>query len=557
MIPGTYTMLSLSVMDTVSFNPLPKFLYSVPKRKFAVSYNSGFKIVREKCSQKYNTSSAEEHIDAENYRRKHPVLSMQNEGNGSIEHVFSKPNDKRLTGKKHNVVLSSKKDLTADSSVQNTNSNFDDISSIAGTSQNLDFGNDRVGETELDLNLDCGNENSNYVGNDDMSLDGRNADTITQTSTSNDGHSTINLATVSASEISLSSSIRSRSNESKSSRSRCNSLQRRSESIKSLERQSCSQRPSPSEKRHQNHSRSTESVCSASSHPNNEIHRRPPRQSTKKRKNSNSKPKKSSNRTNDREESIESNVTYHSSRSRSIRRSESHTSNYHSQPNRQQVRSRSRSASSRTVRQKQNRGKKPNQSSINGKGRRSSEGNKNVKSHRSRSRYRRNSSDNSRSRSDHSRSRSDNSYHPRNRSHCEFSLHGSRQQLSDDEGVTGVTAQRKKNANNYDSTTDLINVVRKLDDTLSKNNQQLKEYDRRLHRMEITVNKILVLVGDLNGNAAPIHEIENEHGFEIPKLPIKTSSELAVMKRKLKDKEFRDFFVSFCYYMSPSKHQKS
>lgn len=88
-------------------------------------------------------------------------------------------------------------------------------------------------------------------------------------------------------------------------------------------------------------------------------------------------------------------------------------------------------------------------------------------------------------------------------------------------------------------------------DTVSQNNQQLKEYDRRLHRMELTVNKIFVLVGDLNGNAALLHvEIENDHGFVLPNLPIESMNELAVMKRKLKDKAFRDFFVSFLSFCS-------
>lgn len=569
---GGSTTLSLSVMDTVSLNAFLKFLYSIPRRKFAVSYNSGFKVVREKCSQTYNTSSAEEHIEAANYRRKHPVLSMQTKGgNGSIEHVFSKPNEtsKRQTGKKHEAILSSKSsDLTADSSVQGNVSNFDVISSMAGSSHER-------GDAGLNPSLNCGSENSNDAGIGDMSLDGRDADKFTQKSTSNDTHSIISSPTVSASNRSRSSSIRSGSsrsqssrssssdtgsNQSKSSRSRSNSLQRRGESIKSLERRP--QSPSPSKRQQLNRSRSTESVFTASGNPTNDVHRPPLRKTPiETGKKTNSETEKFSNYTNTAE-SVESNVsvykskekrcdserirasTYHLSRSRSIRRSGSRTSSHHSQPNRpQHLRSRSRSASTRTVRQTRNhdeenrghRGQKSYQCAVNAKtkGRLSSDVERNRKSQRSR---RRNSSDNSRSCSNHSRSRS----------HRKFSPYGSRRQSSDTEDVT---SHRKKNTNNSrgSSSRDLINVVQNLTETLDKSIQQFKEYDRRLHRMELTVNKIFVLVGDLNGNAAPIHdEIENGHGFEIPNLPIKSTNELAVMKRKLKNKEFRDFFVSFC-----------
>lgn len=51
-----------------------------------LTYHAGFKVVKEKCSQRYNTSSADEAIQAAQYLRDHPGLI----GEG-IEHIFEKP----------------------------------------------------------------------------------------------------------------------------------------------------------------------------------------------------------------------------------------------------------------------------------------------------------------------------------------------------------------------------------------------------------------------------------------------------------------------------------
>lgn len=45
---------------------------------FTVTYSCGRALVREKCSQKYNTSSADEHLSAAKFRRQHPGLSSRN-----------------------------------------------------------------------------------------------------------------------------------------------------------------------------------------------------------------------------------------------------------------------------------------------------------------------------------------------------------------------------------------------------------------------------------------------------------------------------------------------
>ncbi len=51
------------------------------------TYSEGFKLVREKVAQKYNTSSAEDELKAADFRRKHPALGASNQ---SFENLFKK-----------------------------------------------------------------------------------------------------------------------------------------------------------------------------------------------------------------------------------------------------------------------------------------------------------------------------------------------------------------------------------------------------------------------------------------------------------------------------------
>lgn len=99
-------------------------------------------------------------------------------------------------------------------------------------------------------------------------------------------------------------------------------------------------------------------------------------------------------------------------------------------------------------------------------------------------------------------------------------------------------------------------VAEKLTEVTNEINQRLKEFDRRLHRMEVTLNKTFVLVGDLNGhNGDLLDDIANDQGYELPELPIEKFSELTVMEEKLKDKDFRCFYVScfdFILFVSSS-----
>ncbi|KAJ6647737.1 hypothetical protein Bhyg_02960 [Pseudolycoriella hygida] len=49
----------------------------------------GFDVVKQKCEEKFNTSSADEQQEASNFRRKHPVLAKEAE---TFENVFDKQN---------------------------------------------------------------------------------------------------------------------------------------------------------------------------------------------------------------------------------------------------------------------------------------------------------------------------------------------------------------------------------------------------------------------------------------------------------------------------------
>lgn len=71
---------------------------------FLATYSGGRALVREKYLQTYNTSSAEEHIEAAKFRRQHPGLSLRN--SESFEDMF--PTKKSVNcainhGKKENT----------------------------------------------------------------------------------------------------------------------------------------------------------------------------------------------------------------------------------------------------------------------------------------------------------------------------------------------------------------------------------------------------------------------------------------------------------------------
>lgn len=87
----------------------------------------------------------------------------------------------------------------------------------------------------------------------------------------------------------------------------------------------------------------------------------------------------------------------------------------------------------------------------------------------------------------------------------------------------------------------LITSVNALTEVVKKNNTQMAQTDRWLTRLEVTVNKIFLTLGDMNGHDLA-HDID-DLDFDCPDLPIASQTELFMINRKLKDKEFRRVWV--------------
>lgn len=99
----------------------------------------------------------------------------------------------------------------------------------------------------------------------------------------------------------------------------------------------------------------------------------------------------------------------------------------------------------------------------------------------------------------------------------------------------------------------LINQVNQLTNTFNKYQRRLIESDRRLARVEVTINKSFLLIGDLTnalntrmalGQLPRQVPIPLPRGYRKPRLPIKRLSELTMLKRDLKNQDFFSFLVS-------------
>lgn len=102
-----------------------------------------------------------------------------------------------------------------------------------------------------------------------------------------------------------------------------------------------------------------------------------------------------------------------------------------------------------------------------------------------------------------------------------------------------------------------INYLIKL---MEKSNQIQVEHERRLNRMEVSINKTLILVGDMtrsnNMFAQPTglvnRQIDRDSDmdideFDVPKMPIKDLDELFNFQKQLRNRRFNRFLVSvFC-----------
>lgn len=102
----------------------------------------------------------------------------------------------------------------------------------------------------------------------------------------------------------------------------------------------------------------------------------------------------------------------------------------------------------------------------------------------------------------------------------------------------------------------LIDDVNQLANTVNKNNRRFIENDRRLTRIEVTLNKTFVMLGDLTnaintrmslvGNSNSLcKEDKLPRGFHMPRLPIDRLKELTIINRDLKNEEFFNILVSY------------
>lgn len=101
----------------------------------------------------------------------------------------------------------------------------------------------------------------------------------------------------------------------------------------------------------------------------------------------------------------------------------------------------------------------------------------------------------------------------------------------------------------------LADDVKELSKVVKENNRLLLENDRRLTRLEVTTNKMFILIRDvadgvnarvLLGNAMR-GDIRPPKGFRMPKLPVKGVRELTIINREFKEDEYFNFMVNSCF----------
>lgn len=98
----------------------------------------------------------------------------------------------------------------------------------------------------------------------------------------------------------------------------------------------------------------------------------------------------------------------------------------------------------------------------------------------------------------------------------------------------------------------LLKKVRVIESIVTKNDRRLVENDRRLTRLEVTVNKTFLVLGDVSnaintraimGNTLP-SEVKPPKGFRAPQLPIKRLRDLVFVNDHLANKDFLNYLVS-------------
>ncbi len=98
----------------------------------------------------------------------------------------------------------------------------------------------------------------------------------------------------------------------------------------------------------------------------------------------------------------------------------------------------------------------------------------------------------------------------------------------------------------------LVNEVRDIKGIVTKNERRFVENDRRFTRLEVTVNKSFIVLGDvsnaINGRMLMGNMLQRDDkppkGYHMPKLPVKRLKELIVLNKDLKNEMFSKFLVS-------------
>lgn len=501
----------------MSFGVFNKSFFFILIAVVIVTYARGFKIVREKCSQKYNTSSADDQSAAANYRRKHPVLALK--GERGFEKIFSKPSSKDVTVDQNMLEeIGIQLDKNSSESVVTNAVASADVHNMSNVgSKNLPERNS--GSTFFEQR-DCANKSTSRTTKPVSSQTEKGKKPQHKQSSSNNFSSENN---VNAETVSRSSSIHSlnkttkRSGESVSGRSRTRSRSSRSRSIRSLSRSSCLRSRSISLR---TLSRSSDSI------------------SEKRLFTNHSNSKHGSQSSSDR---IELNKSRHEKRPlKSNGRSDSNNLSLSSRAivkenNKSSVASRHVDRSQQTLEHR----KVPLEST---RGQR-------LHSEINRSTH----NSNVTKRSTHvavSRSRSNSSIHSMysNPRSC-----SSRSRSRDSPLNSRSGAHRKSEAECK---------LKRLLKLMEKCDQRQIEQDRRLNRFEVTMNKMFIMMGDLtNANNSQVQhrdvqmmstreiDIESEDEideFDAPKLPVRHLDELYTLHKDLKDKRYRNFLVSDC-----------
>lgn len=99
----------------------------------------------------------------------------------------------------------------------------------------------------------------------------------------------------------------------------------------------------------------------------------------------------------------------------------------------------------------------------------------------------------------------------------------------------------------------LLKKVSDIERTVTKNDRRFVEYERRLTRLEVTVNKTFIVLGDVSnaintraliGNTSFFRDDKPPKGFQAPKLPIKRLRDLIFVNEHLENKDYFNYFVS-------------